>query len=223
MLVSGGKVIAIDSIKKGNTNKDTLSGDGVWTNLGVNTDVIATTKKLDDTKSELESKINSASANLSGEIQKKQDEINAKTFKNVVYKNNKFTFKGNHSGSKIAVTNIPFDPGWSLKINGEDADIFKVNGGFVGFITPTGEVSYELKYFTPKLKTGLISTGVGLIMFIALFFVYRRKKSDILVLENATMLPILNDIEEKEKAYFKSVNDKVNDLFKKIKNNIFEK
>lgn len=75
MLVSGGKVIAIDSIKKGNTNKDTLSGDGVWTNLGVNTDVIATTKKLDDTKSELESKINSASSALSGEIKKKQDEL----------------------------------------------------------------------------------------------------------------------------------------------------
>ncbi len=75
MLVSGGKVIAIDSIKKGNTNKDTLSGDGVWTNLGVNTDVIATTKKLNDTKSELESKINSASSALSGEIQKKQDEL----------------------------------------------------------------------------------------------------------------------------------------------------
>lgn len=75
MLVSGGKVIAIDSIKKGNTNKDTLSGDGVWTNLGVNTDVIATTKKLEDTKSELESKINSASSALSGEIKKKQDEL----------------------------------------------------------------------------------------------------------------------------------------------------
>ena len=75
MLVSGGKVIAIDSIKKGNTNKDTLSGDGVWTNLGVNTDVIATTKKLNDTKSELESKINSASSVLSGEIKKKQDEL----------------------------------------------------------------------------------------------------------------------------------------------------
>ena len=75
MLVSGGKVIAIDSIKKGNTNKDTLSGDGVWTNLGVNTDVIATTKKLEDTKSELVRKIDSASAELSSEIKKKQDEL----------------------------------------------------------------------------------------------------------------------------------------------------
>lgn len=75
MLVSGGKVIAIDSIKKGNTNKDTLSGDGVWTDLGVNTDVIATTKKLEDTKSELVRKIDSASAELSSEIKKKQDEL----------------------------------------------------------------------------------------------------------------------------------------------------
>ena len=98
MLVSGGKVIAIDSIKKGNTNKDTLSGDGVWTNLGVNTDVIATTKKLEDTKSELVRKIDSASAELSSEIQKKQDEL-----KFELNQYNKITAIGPKNGSTTAL------------------------------------------------------------------------------------------------------------------------
>ena len=157
------------------------------------------------------------------DIQAVQDEINAKTFKNVKYSNNKFTFNGTNSEEKIAVTNIPFDAGWSLKINGEDAKIFKVNGGFVGFITPVGEASYELKYFTPKLKTGLISTGAGLIMFIALFFVYRRKRSDILLLETAKNQPILTNIEKADNDFNKQCDEKFKALIKKIKSKIFEK
>ena len=68
MLVSGGKVIAIDSIKKNNTNKSTLSGDGVWTDLGVNTDNIATTAKVESVKNELNSKIDNTKRTLENEI-----------------------------------------------------------------------------------------------------------------------------------------------------------
>ena len=115
MLVSGGKVIAIDSIKKGNTNKDTLSGDGVWTNLGVNTDVIATTKKLNDTKSELESKINSASSALSGEIKKKQDEL-----KFELNDYNKITAIGPKNGSTTALaggSNVVVSAGANTRVD----------------------------------------------------------------------------------------------------------
>lgn len=115
MLVSGGKVIAIDSIKKGNTNKDTLSGDGVWTNLGVNTNVIATTKKLNDTKSELESKINSASSALSGEIKKKQDEL-----KFDVNKYGKITAIGTATGTTTALaggSNVVVSAGANTRVD----------------------------------------------------------------------------------------------------------
>lgn len=115
MLVSGGKVIAIDSIKKGNTNKDTLSGDGVWTNLGVNTNVIATTKKVDDTKSELDTKINSASSALSGEIQKKQDKL-----KFDVNEYGKITAIGNATGTTTALaggSNVVVSAGLNTRVD----------------------------------------------------------------------------------------------------------
>ena len=100
MLVSGGKVIAIDSIKKNNTNKSTLSGDGVWTDLGVNTDNIATTEKLKETSANLHKEITATSSYLD---QKKQD--------NLVFKYNKYndaisSINGSalDAGNKVTVT-----------------------------------------------------------------------------------------------------------------------
>lgn len=48
MLVSGGKIIAIDSV---NTN-DTIYGDGVKDPLAVNTDIIATVAQLNNVSSQ---------------------------------------------------------------------------------------------------------------------------------------------------------------------------
>ena len=100
MLVSGGKVIAIDSIKKNNTNKSTLSGDGVWTDLGVNTNNIATTEKLKETSANLHKEITATSSYLD---QKKQD--------NLVFKYNKYndaisSINGSalDAGNKVTVT-----------------------------------------------------------------------------------------------------------------------
>ena len=117
------------------------------------------------------------------EIQKRQDIINSNLLTDVTYDNNKFTFKSDCDKKKVAVTNIPFDKGWTLKINGEKADFFKVNGGFIGFIAPEGKADYTLSYFTPLLKEGLIATGIGTLLLVAMCFVYRKKKSSILEIE----------------------------------------
>ena len=83
MLVSGGKIIAIDGV---NTTSATLSGDGVFTPLGVNTNTIATTSfvhtednkiknTLSSVSSTLNEKINTVSSDLSAEIDKKQIQL----------------------------------------------------------------------------------------------------------------------------------------------------
>lgn len=59
MLVSGGKVLAIDRIK---TNSATLSGDGVWTELGLNTSAVIDPIKNDI--SSLSSNVNKISGDL---------------------------------------------------------------------------------------------------------------------------------------------------------------
>ena len=68
MLVSGGRVIAIDSVKTGNT----LKGDGVFntpgSKLDVNTDIIATKEFVTTEDEKVVGKINAASATLSSKI-----------------------------------------------------------------------------------------------------------------------------------------------------------
>lgn len=117
------------------------------------------------------------------DIQERLDVIKSNLLENVTYKNNKFKFTSNTDKAKLAVTNIPFDKGWTLKINGKKADFIKVNGGFIGFITPVGETNYELSYFTPLLKEGLIVTSISILMLLALCFVYKNKKSSLLLIE----------------------------------------
>ena len=117
-------------------------------------------------------------------MQQQLDVIKGNMLTDVTYSNNKFTFKSNSQERKIAVTNIPYEDGWTLKINGKKAEMFKVNGGFIGFITPIGETDYQLSYFTPLLKEGLITTGLSTILLAVLCFVYRKKKSSILLIEN---------------------------------------
>ena len=60
-----------------------------------------------------------------------------------------------------------------------------------------------------------------LIMFIALFFIYRRKKSDILLLETVKNEPVLKKIENADADFAKQCDEKFRILIKKIKNNIF--
>lgn len=72
MLISGGKVIALDSI---NTNSATLSGNGVWTELGLNTSAVIDPLKQDI--SALSSTISGVSGKLDKEI---ADRISADTF-----------------------------------------------------------------------------------------------------------------------------------------------
>ena len=135
---------------------------------------------------------------------------------NVSYVNNKFRFETNTNTNKLAVTTIPYDIGWALKVNGKKQDIFKVNGGFIGFVTPEGRANYELSYFTPKLKEGLAVTGFGLLLYIALGFVYKNKKINILVNETLEAEKYQQVIESQEKEELTNIKTKIINFFKKV-------
>ena len=117
------------------------------------------------------------------EINEKQELVNNKIIENVDYNNNKFTFTTNNEQKELVVTNIPFDKGWTLKANGKEKKIYDVNGGFIGFVSEKGETNYELKYFTPLLKEGFMVALFGLLMFIALNYIYRNSKVPILAIQ----------------------------------------
>lgn len=157
------------------------------------------------------------------DVQVKQDRINNNLLQDVVYKNNKFTFKTNDEKSKLYVTTIPFDAGWTLKINGQKAPLYKVNGGFIGFVGAINEASYELSYFTPNLKAGLIATAGGILLFIILWFVYRKTHIAILRCEEQICEPYMTLQQKQEAEYFKELEKQTATFIEKVKNKFKKK
>lgn len=94
----------------------------------------------------------------------------------VVYHTNSFTFKTNYEQPKLLVLNVPYDAGWSMKINGVDTKIYSANGGFIMVEAPKGEVSYELSYYTPRLKIGFALTGISALFLLGVSCFYNRQK-----------------------------------------------
>jgi hypothetical protein len=87
----------------------------------------------------------------------------------VEYSTDRFTFSTDYSATKMVVTTIGYDEGWHVKATAADGTVtypsmYRLDGGFVGFAAPSGEVSYVLYYETPyfKLGTALAVTGFGI-------------------------------------------------------------
>ena len=82
--------------------------------------------------------------------------------------------------SKVLFFSIPFDEGWSAKLNGTDAKLYRVNAGLTGLLINKGKNDVELS-FEPRLRSKgkLISIVSLLILFGLLGFTLflRRKKT----------------------------------------------
>lgn len=107
--------------------------------------------------------------------QAQMNELKSKAFSDIKVTNNTIHFTTNYDSQQMLVLSVPYDKGWSLKVNGEEAKIYKVDSGFMGIIAPSGEVSYELNYFTPGLSTGIKLSLVGLLGLIIATILFNLK------------------------------------------------
>lgn len=86
------------------------------------------------------------------------------------YSNDGFTAKidrTNKSENTLLCFSVPYEEGWSAKVNGKAVDIEKVNVGFMAIEVPLGEVSeIEFTYKTPGLKEGIIITGISALVYV---------------------------------------------------------
>lgn len=70
------------------------------------------------------------------------------------------------SESDLVFFSVPCDEGWSAYVNGEKAEIIKVNVGFMAVKCEAGENSIRFDYETPGGKTGLWITLFSLLVFL---------------------------------------------------------
>ena len=82
--------------------------------------------------------------------------------------NKGFTAKITTDKERLVFFSVPWESGWSAKVNGNAAKIEKVNVGFMAVKVPAGTSEIRFDYTTPGLKLGAFVTLGG----VALYFFY---------------------------------------------------
>ncbi len=76
-----------------------------------------------------------------------------------------FTAMADYAADELVVFSVPYDKGWSAKVNGQPAEVDKVNGGFVAVRVPAGKSSIVFTYKTPGGRYGLYLTFGGIVLY----------------------------------------------------------
>ena len=90
--------------------------------------------------------------------------------------NNEIGGKISLSDRKALVFSIPYSEGWTAYVDGEKTEIQEANTMYMALELPKGEHEIRLVYSTPYLKTGLCLTCIGVLCYIVLVLINRKKK-----------------------------------------------
>lgn len=72
---------------------------------------------------------------------------------------------------------VPYSNGWEIFIDGKKSKLIKANGMYMAAEITKGNHFIELKYKTPGILTGLLSSAVGMITFIGIVIFHRKKRT----------------------------------------------
>jgi hypothetical protein len=96
------------------------------------------------------------------------------------YTNTGFDASISTTKDRIVFFSVPYEDGWTATVNGEEAEISKVNVGFMAVRVPVGdEVRISFTYRTPGLTIGTVITIISVVLLAAYIFlaIYFKKKN----------------------------------------------
>ena len=70
---------------------------------------------------------------------------------------------------ELLFLSIPYDEGWSFRVDGKPAECEKIAKGFMALRIGKGQHEIEMKYFPPGLKLGILISVLALIIFALAF------------------------------------------------------
>lgn len=83
------------------------------------------------------------------------------------------TITVNESG--ILMFSIPYDPSWTLKVNGNPVDTIEVAEALLGVSLEPGEYTIELRYTPRGFKLGLIISLISVLIIFIIYCFYRKE------------------------------------------------
>lgn len=83
---------------------------------------------------------------------------------------------------EMVITTIPAESGWTMKIDGQEAELGKYQDAFLAFKVPEGEHTVELSFTAPGLKAGAAASCAGIVLLAAFVLIdktvlSKRKKA----------------------------------------------
>lgn len=127
---------------------------------------------------------------------------------------NKNTVKGtiNNKENGFLVLNIPYNKGWSAKINGKNVELKRMNGILTGLYLEKGNHDIELTFLPRGLKLGFIISLITLLLSLIYFFKTREQR-----LQYAKENKIQEEYELKKLIYNNNLEEKIKEYKIKIK------
>lgn len=83
---------------------------------------------------------------------------------------NKVTGNVSLNEDKILYLSVPYCEGWTAYVDGKEEDILQANSLGMAIPLKAGNHKIELRYFTPGLKAGAVSSAIGVSLFMLCFF-----------------------------------------------------
>lgn len=90
--------------------------------------------------------------------------------------NGGFSATAESSEERLVFFSVPYEDGWSAQVNGEPAEIVKVNVGFMAVKVPAGTAEIRFNYHTPGLNAGLVITAGSALVLAAYVLLSRKLK-----------------------------------------------
>lgn len=97
-------------------------------------------------------------------------------FKCTNFSSNYITGNINNSEDSILYFAIPYDKGWSIYVDGKEAEVEKVNYGFCGAYLSAGHHDIVLKYLIPYSNISMVISLMGVLLIIVWCVFWVKKK-----------------------------------------------
>ena len=102
------------------------------------------------------------------------DRLNQSPMHLTSWKDTKLSGTVSAAKAGMLFTSIPFDKGWTVKVDGEKVETRKAFGAFLAIDVSAGDHVIDFSYFPEGLKTGGLISGGSIVILILLWFLRRE-------------------------------------------------
>ena len=110
------------------------------------------------------------------EIDSQTRKLGEEVLTDVKVGNNEINGNISLSNAKALVLSIPYSEGWTAYVDGEKTELKEANTMYMALELPKGDHEIHLVYCTPYLGTGLCLTCIGVLCYIVLVLINKKKK-----------------------------------------------